>query len=78
MIKKYIRVIAIFNEDGSLIPTTILWEDDRKFSIDKILEIRREASVKYGAIGTKYICKVHGKQVNLFNEDNSKWFIEQR
>ncbi len=121
MIKKYIKIQAIFNEDGSLmatkakhmkfwknsqvktpkasvwwllrienfnkflncsfcfcclIPNTIIWEDGRNFSIDKILSITNSASVKYGAMGKRYICKVHGKEISLFNEEN-KWFIEQ-
>ncbi len=76
MIKKYIKIQAIFNEDGSLIPNTIIWEDGRNFSIDKILSITNSASIKYGALGKRYICKVHGKEIHLFNEEN-KWFIEQ-
>ncbi len=76
MEKKYIKVVAIINEDGKMLPTNIIWEDDRNFSIDKILDIRREASIKYGAIGTRYICKVHGKEISLYNDNTNKWFIE--
>lgn len=77
MNKKYIKIVAIFNEDGTLTPTNIIWDDNRKFSIDKILNIQKIANLKYGAIGTKYICKVHGKTISIYNEENNKWFIEQ-
>ncbi len=75
MEKKYIKVQVICDEDGTLTPNTILWEDGRKFSIDKIISVTNSASIKYGAIGKKYICKVHGKEISLFNEDK-RWFIE--
>ncbi len=76
MEKKYIKVLALFDENGTLKPTTIIWEDNRHFSIDRILCVTKEASVKYGALGTRYLCKVHGKEISLYNADN-KWFIEK-
>ncbi len=75
MERRYIKVVAIFNEDGSILPTTIIWEDDRKFTIDKVLDVRKIANLKYGAIGTRYICRIQGRDISIYNEDNNKWFM---
>ena len=38
--KKYVQVIARFEEDGRIIPLQILWEDGRVFENDKVLDAR--------------------------------------
>lgn len=73
--KKYVDIMAVFYADGQMKPITIIWEDGRKFEIDRILDIRRAASLKAGGSGIRYICMVSGKQVTLFLEEN-RWFIE--
>lgn len=61
---------------GRTIPTSIVWEDGRVFKIDQILEIRKAASLKAGGIGIRYTCKICGKTVTIFNDDNL-WFMEK-
>ena len=50
--------------------------DGRKFDIDRILDIRRAASTKYGGVGIRYICRVCGREIRIFDEEG-KWFIEK-
>jgi len=71
-----LRVNAQFDLDGSIRPTSIIWEDGRVFEIDRILDIRRAASLKAGGLGIRYICRIRGKTVKLFN-DEGHWFIEK-
>lgn len=61
---------------GKAIPTSIIWEDGRVFAIDKVLDIRKAASLKAGGIGIRYVCRILGKTVLLFNE-NDLWFMEK-
>ncbi len=61
---------------GKAIPTSIIWEDGRVFAIDKVLDIRKAASLKAGGIGIRYVCRIRGKTVLLFN-DNGLWFMEK-
>ena len=61
---------------GKAVPTSIIWEDGRVFEIDKVLDIRKAASLKGGGIGTSYICKICCKTVIIFN-DNGLWFLER-
>ena len=61
--------------NGRQVPLSIIWEDGRVFSVDKILDVRRAASLKAGGVGMRYICKIGGKRVALF-DDEGQWFME--
>lgn len=69
-------IIVEHKKDGRAVPKTILWDDGRKFSIDKVLDVRQAAALRCGGIGTRYICKICGKEVAIFDEEG-KWFIER-
>jgi len=73
--KKCIEISARFSTSGIITPKVIHWEDGRNFSVDRIIDVQRAASLKAGCLGMRYICEVHGKEVLLFNDDN-KWFME--
>lgn len=76
-IKKYIEVIAKFDTDGNIIPLKVRLDDDVKAAVDKVLDIRHAASLKAGGAGIRYTCRVLGKELYLFLEEN-RWFIEQQ
>ena len=73
--RKNITVIAKMQDNGKIIPLTILWQDDRTFEIDKVLDIRKKASTKGGGKGLRYTCKIAGKERYLWLDDNV-WFVE--
>ena len=50
--------------------------DDMYASIDKVLDKRKAASLKVGGQGIRYTCRVSGKEIYMFLEDGSRWFIE--
>ena len=75
--KKYVSVTAQFDVDGTIIPREIQWDDERKFTIDKILDIRRAASLKVGGAGIRYTCRICGHTKYLFLEE-SRWFVETK
>jgi len=60
--------------DGMVRPVSIDW-DGRKLSVDKISDIRQAASLKGGGQGTRYTCKICGRDVYLFCDDG-RWFVE--
>ena len=70
-----LEVNAKFDLDGNIKPTSIVWEDGRVFAVDRILDVRRAASLAAGGVGMRYICRICGKTVTLFNDEN-KWFME--
>ena len=70
------KVNADFDLDGNIRPRAITWEDGRVFEIDRVLDVRRAASLKAGGLGIRYICRIRGKEVRLFN-DEGHWFMEK-
>ena len=64
-----LQVNADFDLDGNIRPRAITWEDGRVFEIDRILDVRRAASLKAGGLGIRYICRIRGKEVKLFNDE---------
>ncbi len=73
--KVYVEVIVEFNIDGKMIPKSLKWDDGTIYTIDKILDERRAASLKAGGQGIRYLCRIHGKERYLFYE-KPKWFVE--
>lgn len=53
-IKVYVAVKANFNEDGTLIPFELTWEDGRRYTIDRVVDIRQAAAMKAGGQGDRY------------------------
>ena len=75
--KVFIDVLVEFNKEGQRRPISFRWEDGRVFTIDRILDSCRAASLKAGGHGIRYKCRVHGKEIFLYNDDG-KWFIETK
>lgn len=71
-----LNIIVQHFPDGQAIPKAIIWEDGRKFLIDKVLDKRQAAATKCGGIGIRYICRICGKEVTIFDEEGI-WFLEK-
>ena len=71
-----LNIIVQHLPDGQAIPKTIIWEDGRRFSIDKVLDIRKAAALKNGGVGIRYICRICGKEIAIFDDDG-KWFLDK-
>lgn len=44
----------------------------------RIADARRAVRFKASDAGIKYTCGTDGKEINLYYEDNSMWFVEGR
>lgn len=73
--KTYVRVKAEFDTDGHVMPTAIIWSDDREFAIDRVLDVRRAASTKAGGLGLRYTVRIGGHERYVYYEDPC-WFVE--
>jgi len=76
--KVYVDVCALFSDEGELIPQYLIWEDGTRYDIDMIKSVERCASRRAGGIGILYNCRVNGKYMKLFYEENYKWFVEAK
>ncbi len=75
--KVFVEVTARFDAEGKITPLSILWEDGTAYEIDRVLDIRRAASLKAGGIGIRYTVRINGKQSYLFYEE-PRWFVEAK
>lgn len=81
--KIYVEVTLRCTTDGQIIPTAIIWADGRLFEIDRIIDVKRRASLKAGGAGIRYECMIEGARKYLFMEDiefnklaGARWFVE--
>lgn len=75
--KHYVEVLSRTDEDGRITPVSIIWQDGRTFEIDRILDVRRAASLKVGGTGTRYLVRIGRSTTYLFHED-PRWFVEEK
>ena len=73
--KQYVHVFADFTPSGEIWPREILWKDGRRYIIDRVLEVRRAASLKQGGSGWRYTCIICGQPRYLFLEEGRRWFV---
>ncbi len=74
--KKYVDMVVLQYKSGTIKPLYVVWEDGRKYEIDKVLDIRPSANLNVGGRGIKYTCKIQGYIRELYLE-NDKWFLER-
>ena len=76
-LKAYVGVNARFEPDGRLFPLSITWEDGKKYRIDRVLDVRRAASLKGGGTGMRYTVRIGHFVTHLYIEDG-RWFVERK
>ena len=80
-LKVYVSVIEIRNKNGHVLPLAVVWEDGIRYKIDKVLDIRKAASIKVGGAGIRYTIRVRDRETYLFFEESktgAKWFVERK
>ena len=75
--KVYVAVVARYSPEGELRPLSVQWEDGRSFSIDRILDVRRAASLKAGGAGIRYTVRIGRHETYLFLEEDRR-FVQRR
>ena len=75
--KRYVEVVARFDENGDITPISITREDGRTFEIDRVLDRRHAASLKVGGTGMRYLVRIGHATTYLFHE-NPRWYVEEK
>ncbi len=75
--KRYVTVVAQTDETGEVTPLTIVWEDGRRYAIDRVLDRRQAHSLKTGGTGIRYTVRVGGQATYLWYE-GPRWFVEAK
>lgn len=74
--KCYVEVLADFSEDGRVTPLEIVWEDGRRFGVDRVIDGRWASNMKLGGTGYRYTVMVGGKERFLWR-DGERWYVER-
>lgn len=74
--KTYVEAVVDVDPDGRERPLAIYWDDGRCFVVDRVLEVRRAASMKVGGSGTRHTVEVCGKVRHLWRDDRG-WYVEE-
>lgn len=77
MTKTFVKVTAEHDENGKTKPLALVWTNGKLYEIDRVTDVRQAPSRKAGGLGIRYICRIRGKEVYLF-EDEGKWFVENK
>ena len=72
---KYVSVCCVMSENAYPRPIKIIWEDGRKYAIDKVIDVKKRASTKGGGAGIRYLVKIGNHEKYLFLKDYN-WFVE--
>lgn len=81
MSKVYVDVSVRFDAQGGMTPVSIFWSDGTEYEIDRILDVRKAASLKAGGFGLRYTVRIQNRERYLFFEQGEKverWFVEGR
>jgi hypothetical protein len=54
-----------------------VWEDGRRFPVDRVLDVRQAHSLKTGGTGMRYTVRLGGQSTYLFYE-GPRWFVEAK
>ena len=73
--KLYVSAAVRFEADGRLRPLWIEWEDGRRYPVDRVIEVRRSASLKAGGAVIRFTC-CFGQHVRYLFLEEDRWFVE--
>ena len=72
--KRYVDVVALISKQSEITPLFIIWDNNVKYPIDKILQVKNAHS-PVGGGGVMYLCKIQNQSRKLYFE-RDRWFIE--
>ena len=75
--KVFVDVVVQHDKNGAKKPLCIIFEDGKKYEIDKLCAHRRAAATRVGGTGIRYTIQVQGRETYLF-EDEDRWFVEAK
>lgn len=76
--KVYVTVNATHTADGTCRPNVIVFRNNKRFEIEKVVKKVRTASKKVGGNGIRYTVSINGQETFLYDEENGRWFVEAK
>ena len=75
--KQYVPVVVRFDTEGKLRPLVIEFDEEHKYPVDRVLDVRRAACQRVGGVGDRYTCQING-QVTYLCMEKGIWFVEAK
>lgn len=76
--KRFVPVVVRFDDtEGKLRPLVIEYDQEHKYPVVKVLDVRRAACQRVGGVGDRYTCLIQGKETYLWLE-KGVWFVEAK
>lgn len=76
--KVYVEMIVRFAREGGMRPIMLVWEDGRKYEIDRVKFIERAPARVASVLPIRFTCLIGGKERFLyFEEEGARWFVER-
>ena len=75
--KRIVPVVVRFDTEGKLRPLVVEFDESHKYTVDKILDVRRAACQRVGGVGDRYTCMIQGQETYLWLE-KGVWFVEAK
>ena len=72
--KKYLKVLAYYERDGSFTPKVIIWDERSNYYIDQVTDIHYTTSPMDLNPGICFTCLIHGKKRYIFFEEK-RWYV---
>lgn len=73
--RKNVDMIAEMKKDGTIIPLTLIWDNGKKYGIDRVRDIKKMASTKGGGMGLRYSVTIKQYERYIWLDENV-WFVE--
>ncbi|MDO4182339.1 MAG: hypothetical protein Q4E12_01860 [Coriobacteriia bacterium] len=73
-VRHYVRVVALYQLDGQIVPLQILWDNERRFDVGLVGHPRRERPESHG-FALRHDVMI-GQQRRVLWRDEQGWFVE--
>ena len=70
-VKEYVQVHLTVDEEGLVVPTSIIFHKEKKYDIESVTASIRAAATKVLGSGTRYTVVIKGQEKYLFEEAGS-------
>jgi hypothetical protein len=72
--KRYVDVFVLMKKDHTMVPCFLLWDNGKKYRVDKVLRVEKRAS-QVGGGGIRYEVMIQ-KEIRYLFFEKDRWFIE--
>lgn len=75
--KVCVEVTAKFSKEGGLSPLSLVWEDGRTLTVDRVKAVEHAAARVSALLPIRYTCVILGRERWLYLEpERMRWFVE--